>query len=193
MNLPKPKGKRGKRPIRPAFRTSKQLGLREGEIPFKFRVEIDPLKDDGAEVSRKKALLRLNSQRVYMQMGCVAKAHVSMAEAAKWLGRLHESMDEEDRQAAAPLIAAAGRLLGEVERLARQKTDLAVRMEEAGEREWKHARAAWDRLAKAAANKSRKAKEFGLLALTGPVDVPGDASRMAESMRMLGVLPRGRG
>jgi len=160
---------------RPRFRTRKQLGLKAGELPFKFRVDINPDDDGETEVSRKRALLRLNSQRVYTQMGCSVQALGSMRTVMRWLSRLMENMDEEDQKAALPAVSAASASLSRIDALSREKVEQAVRMEEEVERARKDARVARVRLAKAALEKARKAKEFGILRLGGessPASLP---------------------
>lgn len=79
------------------FRTRKEMGLEEGSLPFKFRVEIDPQVDDEAEVTRKRALLRLNSSKVYSLMGLSVKAQESQKAALQWLVRLADELDIEDK------------------------------------------------------------------------------------------------
>ena len=59
------------------FRTRKEMGIKPGSLPFKFRVDIDPQVDDEVEVTRKRALLRLNSSKVYNLMGYSVKAQES--------------------------------------------------------------------------------------------------------------------
>jgi hypothetical protein len=151
------------------FKTRKELGLGPNEIPFKFRVDIDPEKDNEVEVSRKRALLRLNSQRVYMQMGCAVKAHNSMRETAKWIANLFENMDEEDRTAAASVFMRIEGLLFGLENLSNQKILQAVNMEELVERERRRAQAARVYLSRIAADKYKKANQLGVLVLG---DVP---------------------
>ena len=150
------------------FRTRKQMGLKPGEVPFKFQAGIDPDKDNETEISRKRSLLRLNSQRVYMQMGCAVKAYNSMKETAKWIANLFEHMDEEDRTECASVFMGIEGMLFGLETLSNQKIALAVKMEEMVEKERKHARTARMRLAKISADKSKKANEFGILRLSGP-------------------------
>lgn len=169
-----------------AFRTRKQMGLEDGELPYKFRVEIGD-KDTETEVSNKRALLRLNSQRVYMQMGCAAQALNSMRQTANWLGRLMENMDEEDRTSLAPTLEAFEISLHSLEDLSRRKTGNAVRMEELVERERKKARGARTRLMKESSEKSRRMNEFGILSASLPLrgleGVPsGRAAGMLEAL-----------
>src|SRR5208282_1480429 len=110
--------------------TRKQMNLKPGEIPFKFRADIDPEHDTETEISQKKSLLRLNSQRVYMQMGCAVKAYNSMKETAKWIANLFENMDDEDRAACAPVFLGMEGMLFALENLSNNKITQAVKMEE---------------------------------------------------------------
>ena len=173
------------------FKTRKQLGLGPNELPYKFRVEIGD-KDTETEVSNKRALLRLNSQRVYMQMGCAAQALNSMRQTANWLGRLMDNMDEEDRTAVAPTLEAFEISFRSLEDLSRRKTGNAVRMEELVERERKKARGARTRLMKESSEKSRRTNEFGILGASLPLrGLEGVPSGRAAGM--LEALEGGRG
>jgi hypothetical protein len=147
------------------FKTRKQLGLKDGELPFKFRVEIDPKEDGEVEVSRKRALLRLNSQRIYAQMGCSVQALNSMKNTALWMARLAENMDEEDKSTVLPILVATEGMLSGLEDLSHRMTGRAMQMEEVVEKERKHARAARQRLVKASNDKFRKTNEFGIFRL----------------------------
>jgi hypothetical protein len=173
-----------------AFKTRRQMGLRDGELPYKFRVDIGE-KDTETEVSDKRALLHLNSQRVYMQMGCAAQALSSMRQVANWLGRLMENMDEEDRAAMAPTLEAFEISFHSLEDLSRKRADIAVRMEELVERERRKARGARTRLMRESAEKSRRMNEFGILGTALPfrglegVPLP----RAAGMLRSLGGMP----
>ena len=149
------------------FRTRKQMGIKAGEVPFKFRVDTDPEQDNETEISRKRSLLRLNSQRVYMQMGCAVKAYNSMKETAKWIANLFENMDEEDRATCAPVFMGMEGMLFGLESLSNQKIAQAIKMEEMVEEERKRVRAARMRLAKVSLDKSKKANEFGVFRLHG--------------------------
>ncbi len=176
-----------------AFKSRKQIGLRDGELPYKFRVEIGD-NDTETEVSNKRALLRLTSQRVYMQMGCAAQALNSMRQTANWLGRLLENTDEEDSDALAPTLEAFEISLRSLEDLSRRKIDSAVRMEELVERERKKARAARTRLMRESSDKSRRVNEFGILStalpLRGLEGVP--LMRAAGMLRSLEANPIGQ-
>lgn len=151
-----------KRKKKSTFKTRKQLGLGPNEIPFKYRADIEPEQDDETEVIRKEALLRLNSQRVYMQMGCAVKAYNSIKETAKWVANLFENMDEEDRNAASSVFMGIEGMMFGLESLSNQKIEQAVRMEELVERERKKARAARMRLSRMASAKYKKANQFGI-------------------------------
>lgn len=167
MDLPKGKGKRGKRPI---FRTFRQMGLKPGELPFKFRVNTDPEKDDETEITRKTALLRLNSQRVYLQLGCSAQALNSFRQTMRWLNTLVENTDEEDQKEIAPFLAIMQVALEGMKALSHNKTELAVQMEKEVETEHRRARLARIRLAKESAERAKKKRIASLApSLGGPV------------------------
>jgi hypothetical protein len=158
------------------------MGLGDGELPEKFRVEIDPAHDSETEVSGKRALLRLNSRRVYAQMGMSAQALEGMRRAAGWLGRLLDESDGDDRDALAPVLEASEITLRMLEDLSRRKAGAAARMEELLERGRRKARAARERLSREASAKSRRLNEFGMLSAS----LPGRGLGWGEA------VPRGR-
>jgi hypothetical protein len=147
------------------FHTRKQMGLRPGELPFKFRTDIDPEHDGETEISRKRSLMRLNTQRIYMQMGCTAQAFLSLAASVKWLARLSENVDEEEREAVAPLLEMVKNVLGKAGEFNRKKIAQAVSMEEEVNGAIKKTRKVRLRLAKEHSDKVKKTKEFGILRL----------------------------
>ena len=154
-------------PVR-TFKTRKQMGLKEGELPYKFRTELDVKEDGETEVAQKRALLRLNSQRVYSQMGCAVQALNSMKESAKWLSRLLDNMDEEDKTDISPILAMVGTSLYGLEQLSAQKVKYAVKMEELLEKERRKARTVRMRIAKDEVAKRKKNNEFGILRAGSP-------------------------
>ena len=143
------------------------MGLKEGELPFKFRADLDVKEDGETEVVQKRALLRLNSQRVYSQMGCAVQALNSMKESAKWLSRLLDNMDEEDKTNIGPILAMVGTSLYGLEQLSAQKVKYAVQMEELLEKERRKARTCRMRIAKEGVTKRKKNNEFGILRAGG--------------------------
>ena len=145
------------------FRTRKQMGLRPRELPFKFRTDIDPEHDGETEISRKRSLMRLNTQRIYMQMGCTAHAFLSLTASVKWLARLSENVDEEEREGVAPLLEMAKAVLGKAGEFNRKKIAQSVSMEEEVSGAIRKTRKARLRLAKAHSDKVKKTNEFGIL------------------------------
>ena len=153
------------------FRTRKDMGLKAGALPFKFRTDIDPEHDGETEISRKRSLMRLNTQRIYMQMGCAAQAFNSLVAAVKWLIRLLENTDEEEREAIAPLLAMFRDIAGKADEFNRLKIGQAVLMEELVEGAIKKARKSRLRLAKAHSDNVKKTGEFGILRLGGALPI----------------------
>ncbi len=154
------------------FRTRKELGLKPNEIPFKFRVEIDAEHDGETEIARKRALLRLNSQRIYMQMSSSVQAYQGQRQVLRWLGVLTENLDEAGREAVAPHIMACQDLLLRLDTLSQEKIKQAVDMEEVLTEARTKARQARLRLTKLRIEKSRKQAEFGIFSLAVSEDGP---------------------
>lgn len=80
------------------FQTRKELRVKDGSLPFKFRVEVNPEADDEVEIARKRAALRLNSSKVYSLMGLAVKAQESQKAALQWLIRLADELDIDDQE-----------------------------------------------------------------------------------------------
>lgn len=123
-----PKAKNGESKFQ--FRSRKEMGLEPGELPFKFRVEIDPEKDDVTEIARKRALLRLNSDRVYKQMAFSTQAADAQKAVLNWLLRLGDNMDDEEKKLLAPVIREVQASLKKLQTIQTDKVNQAVKMEE---------------------------------------------------------------
>jgi hypothetical protein len=157
------------------FRTRKEMGLEPGSLPFKFRVDIDPQVDDEVEVTRKRALLRLNSSKVYNLMGYSVKAHESQKTALQWLIRFADELDIDDealqkeRAQLIPLIQTLQDSLQTLNRIRQNKIKQAEAMEEVGTEARQKARKVRTRVAK----KKAQEQEFWVLRLPDSnIDVP---------------------
>jgi hypothetical protein len=157
------------------FRTRKEMGLEQGSLPFKFRVDIDPQVDDEVEVTRKRALLRLNSSKVYNLMGLSVKAQESQKAALQWLVRLADELDIEDealqkeRGELLPLIQTLQEAFQFLTRVRQNKIKQAEAMEEVATKARSGARKVRARIMK----KKAVEKEFWVLRLPDSnVDVP---------------------
>lgn len=149
------------------FKSRKQLGLNPGELPFKFRVEIDPNTDDEVEVARKKALLRLNSSRVYTQMGYAVKAQEAGVELRKYLTYILDNSDEEEQSVLKPLLKGLDILQAELMKLRQSKISQAVKMEEIANEAHKQARKVRLHTKKKSSKKLKKDGEFYVFSLPG--------------------------
>ena len=147
------------------FKTGRQMGLKPGEVPFKYRVDINTDFDGETEISNKRALLRLNTQRIYTQMGCAAQAANNLTAAYKWLTRLLENMDDDERAKVEPLLVSMTESLTRMTLLKQEKIEQAVQMEKIGEESYAQARKARVRMDKAKKDKVKKSNEFGILRL----------------------------
>lgn len=112
------------------FRTRQQMNLSEGELPFKYRVEIDPENDDEAEVTRKRALLRVNSNRIYTQMGFAVKAQEAHHNAIRHLEHLIDNSDDNEKKALVPLLSNLRQAAAVLSNLRSTKIAYAEQMEE---------------------------------------------------------------
>ena len=157
------------------FRTRKEMGLEPGSLPFKFRVDIDPQVDDEVEVTRKRALLRLNSSKIYNLMGLSVKAQESQKAALQWLVRLADELDVDDvalqkeRGELLPLIQTLQDAFRTLTHIRQTKIKQAEAMEEVATKARSGARKVRARITK---NKTVE-KEFWVLRLPDSnVDVP---------------------
>lgn len=152
---------------KPKFRwkTRQELGLKEGEVPFQFRVEIDPEVDDEIEVARKRALLRLNTTRFYNQMGLAVKAHESLLDSARFINNLLEHVEDEEKAALKPIIEGLSILQTELEKLRKAKVSQALKMEEILDKSRKQARAVRQKVDEKSKEKLKKNSEFFVVKL----------------------------
>jgi hypothetical protein len=108
----------------------KKKANKKSKLPFKFRVEINPDADGEIEIVRKRALLRLNSSRVYSQMGSAIHAHEMAAGTLSWLQRLMEISEPEDLPALEEIKAKLAPTVAALSNIRSQAIDRAVDMEE---------------------------------------------------------------
>jgi hypothetical protein len=146
----------------PRYKTRKKLGLKSGEVPFKFRVEVNPEVDGEVEVVRKRALLKLNSERVYTQMGCAAKAHTASVETNKWLLRMLEHCDAEEKIQLAPLLEGLALIQVKLAHIRDIKVDQSVKMEEVLTEAYKQSRKVRKVVASKKSNKLKKSADFSI-------------------------------
>lgn len=157
------------------FKTRKEMGLESGSLPFKFRVDIDPQFDNEVEVTRKRALIRLNSSKIYNLMGYSIKAQESQKAALQWLIRLSDELDIDDediqkeRSQLLPLIHTLQDSLQTLTRIRQEKIKQAEAMEEVVTKARSTARKVRNRIAK----KKLQEREFWVLRLPNSnIDVP---------------------
>jgi hypothetical protein len=170
------------------FQSRKEMGLTQGSLPFKFRVEINPDLDDETEIIRKRALLRLNSAKVYNLMGISIKAHESQKATLLWLTRLADELDIDDpamqteRGKLIPLIQTLQATLQEIYNIRQEKVQQAETMEKVAIRAHKQARKARHH----AANKKTKTQTPLVLRLPDSnVDIPVDPNNMGNPLELL--------
>jgi hypothetical protein len=161
------------------FKSRKEMGLEPGALPFKFQVEIDEAADDEAEVVRKRALLRLNSRKVYDLMGVSVKAQEAQKAALGWLIRLADEMDiddptlQEERRQLIPLIQTMQGALSKLTAIRQIKVKQAERMEEIATTARRKAVGVRSRIAKREHEKRMQNKDFFVLRLPeSNVDIP---------------------
>jgi hypothetical protein len=148
------------------FPSRKDMNLKSGEVPFKFRVEFDP-KDDEVEISRKRSLLRLNSDKVYKIMAYAVKAQESQRAALQYLIRLTDEMDiddkviQEERKALLGVVQTLDEVFARLSAVRTEKIKQAERMEELATKARSTARKARTRMSK----QRQQDREFWVLRL----------------------------
>jgi len=118
------------------FKTRKEMKVKDGSLPFKFRIEVNPEMDDEVEIARKRSLLRLNSGKVYSLMGLAVKAQEAQKSALQWLIRLADELDiddpeiQEEREKLLPIIQSLQPVLSTLTEIRKTKIKQAEEMEE---------------------------------------------------------------
>jgi hypothetical protein len=124
----------------------KELPVRK--LPFKLQVAIDTNKDGETEITNKRSLLRLNSTRVYNQMGCAARLHEYQRLACYWIDQLIRETPEDEQPVLLELDAQMKRALAALREIKQKKIDLAVEMEQIQEKAFRDSRTARMNIAK---------------------------------------------
>jgi hypothetical protein len=132
---------------------------------------IDSTNDDNTEIIRKRSLMRLDSRRVYNQMGLSLRAHEAQKAALLWLSRLWEFLSEEEQKALTPAVEHLKRGFADIKLVAQAKVNEAARMEIALEKEHKAARTARVRIVSEDAK--RRQKEAATKQITPGEDTEG--------------------
>lgn len=98
--------------------------------------------DDEGEISRKRSLMRLDSRKIYNQMGLSVRAQESSKAALLWLSKLWGFLEVEEQQVLAPVLEALKEAFGMLTLVRQSKIGQALKMEKAMERAYQQARAA---------------------------------------------------
>lgn len=114
--------------------------------------------DDETEIIRKRSLMRLDSRKIYNQMGLSLRAHEAQKAALLWLSKLWDILDDEEKEALTPAFEHMKRGYIDLRTLAQAKIDAAAMMEIEMEREHRAARQA--RLRIMAAEAKRRVEEL---------------------------------
>lgn len=160
---------------------AKVVGTKKKNIPASFKLWEILNDDSDIEVSRKRSLMRLDSRRIYNQMGLAMRAYQNQKGVMLWLTRLWEFLDETEREAfAASADHLKLGLIGLAE-LSATKIALAAQMEEALQKEQRKLRTV--RAAKSAIAAAEKAKR------ATKVTTPGADSEGLETVDLVELDP----
>ncbi len=159
------------------FKSRKEMGIKQGSLPFKFRVDIDTDNDNETEVVRKRSLMRLNAHKVYNLMGYSVKAYDAQKGALLWLTRLVDELDiddpalQEERNRVVSMVQSLQPVFQELSKIREDKIKQAEEMEEMASKVRVKARAVRNRIAKNTAAKSKK--ELTMFRVSGTAtDIP---------------------
>lgn len=144
--------------------------------------------DEETEIYNKRSLMRLDSRKIYNQMGLSTRAHDSAKAALLWVSKLWEHLEPEEQQELAPTLERLKDVFAMLNLVRRSKIGQAVKMEKAMEQAYQQARIARSKaaakLAKAREKDASKLPEAGQdsegLGLT-PVAI--DPSQLFEQAR----------
>ena len=112
--------------------------------------------DDETEIIRKRSLMRLDSRKIYNQMGLSLRAHEACKGTLLWLARLWEFLSEDEQKALTPAIEHLKRGYADVKLVTQSKVNEAAKMEIEMDKAHKSARRARLRLMDAQAKLRQK-------------------------------------
>ena len=112
------------------------------DLPPQFAAWEIKESDDGAEIDRKRSLMRLDSRRIYNQMGLSVRAQESSKAVLLWLNRLWGFLELEEQDALAPTLKRLMDAFGVLTKVRRSKIIQAAKMEKAMEKAYQQARKA---------------------------------------------------
>lgn len=123
------------------------------DLPLSFKLWEIKRHDDEGEIFRKRSLMRLDSRRIYNQMGLAVRAHETQKATLLWISGLMEVLDKEEQLALAPFVERLKTVFDVLTLVRKSKIVQAARMEKKMEEAYHHARRA--RVALAAALSKR--------------------------------------
>jgi hypothetical protein len=113
--------------------------------------------DDESEIHRKRSLMRLDSQKIYNQMGLSVRAQESAKAALLWISKLWGFLEIEEQQVLASTLEGMKDAFGMLTLVRQAKIGQALRMEKAMEKAHQQARKA---RVEAASSRAKSASKF---------------------------------
>ncbi len=144
---------------------AKLVGTKSKDTPASFKEWQIHDGDDDTEISRKRSLMRLDSRKIYNQMGLVMRAYQNQKGVILWLTRLWEYLDEAERDEFAPTADLLKKGMMGLAEFSAKKVELAAQMEEALLKEQRKVRTV--RAAKSAIDTAARAKRATKLTTPG--------------------------
>jgi len=162
-------------------KTAKVVGTKKKNLPPSFKLWEIHDGDSDAEITRKRSLMRLDSNKIYSVAGLSSKAYGNMKNVVMLTSRLWAFLDDNEREAFAPTAESIKEGLIGLAELSAKKINLAARMEEVLTRE--HRRVHQVRQAKAASIAAKKKATR--------VTTPGNDTEGFETANLVGLDPEG--
>jgi|SRR5579863_41240 len=109
---------------------AKVVGSKKKHLPASFKLWEIHDGDNDSEITRKRSLMRLDSRKIYNQMGLAMRAYQNQKGVMLWLTRLWEYLDEKERTAFAPTAELLKQGMIGLAELSAAKVELAAEMEQ---------------------------------------------------------------
>lgn len=129
------------------------------ESPSEFHWMIKD-NDSEAEIVRKRSLMKLDTRRLYNQMGMSVRAQESSKSALLWLTQLISILSEKEKEELAPVLTQLNMVFNKLSSVRQSKIFQAVRAEQAIEKAYQKARQIRVKHEIAASKKRKKSSKF---------------------------------
>ena len=120
---------KSKKPTRVRTKYTKNSTRNEPQQMDKYALWQITDEDNETEIIQKRSLMRLDSRKVYNQMGLSLRAPEAQTASLLWLSRLWELLSDEDQKALTPALEHLKRGYADLKLVAQSKVNEAAKME----------------------------------------------------------------